>query len=225
MLDVACGTGEISRRVSQAFPRARVFGLELHTPHMRLGRTQAGGDAVRFVTGDAFRLPFPDGTFDLAMCRHTLQALPEPDQVVAEMRRVTRAGGFLHILAEDYAMMHFAPTELDCDLFWHRGPMRFAAATGTDLRIGRAMPKLLHDLGLTNFRLHYLIVDTLRVPREVIARIWEAWRDGYAEGIAAHTDLSLEETLAYFNDMLACLRRPDGYMVWQVPVLSVRVPG
>ena len=38
---------------------------------------------------------------------------------------------------------------------------------------------------LDDITVDYIIVDTLRVPRETFAAILEAWRDGYAESLAS----------------------------------------
>ena len=38
---------------------------------------------------------------------------------------------------------------------------------------------------MTDIAADYIVVDTLRVPRETFARIWEAWRDGYTDSIVA----------------------------------------
>ena len=70
----------------------------------------------------------------------------------------------------------------------------------------------------------YVVVDTIRVPRETFAGIWEAWRDGYADAIAENTRFTKEETLAYFEDMIACIRNPRGYAVWHVPILRAEKP-
>lgn len=63
------------------------------------------------------------------------------------------------------------------------------------------------------------------MPRETFASIWEAWRDGYADAIGEHTRFTNGEAQAFFEDMIACIRNPDGYAVWQVPVLSARKRG
>jgi hypothetical protein len=70
----------------------------------------------------------------------------------------------------------------------------------------------------------YVVVDTLRVPRETFATIFEAWRDGYAEAIGELTPVTRESALAYFEQMIANIRDPRGYAVWMVPVVSARVP-
>ena len=56
----------------------------------------------------------------------------------------------------------------------------------------------------------YVIVDTVRVPRETFAAILTAWRDGYAEPIGELTPISRESAVAYFNQMIANIRDPTG---------------
>ena len=95
--------------------------------------------------------------------------------------RVTRPGGRLHLIPEDYGMLHFQAGALDPRDFWHEAPARFGEATGTDLFVGRNTYGIFVDLGLTDITVDYVIVDTVRVPREIFARIFEAWRDGYVD--------------------------------------------
>jgi hypothetical protein len=70
----------------------------------------------------------------------------------------------------------------------------------------------------------YVIVDTVRVPRETFAAILTAWRDGYAEPIGERTPISRESAVAYFDQMIANVLDPHGYAVWMVPVVSARIP-
>jgi len=73
-------------------------------------------------------------------------------------------------------------------------------------------------------RVDYVVIDTTRVPRAVFADIWIAWRDGYATAIAEGTALELPEILDAFEDMINAIRSPDGYAVWQLPIVSGRAP-
>ena len=70
----------------------------------------------------------------------------------------------------------------------------------------------------------YVILDTLRVPRETFAAILEAWRDGYSESIGQLSSITRESAVAYFDQMAANIRNPNGYAVWMVPVVSARIP-
>jgi hypothetical protein len=154
-----------------------------------------------------------------------LQSIPHAERALAELVRVTRPGGRLHLIAEDYGMIHFTRGAQDPDEMWPAVPKRFGERTGTDMLIGRRTPGLLRRLGVGSITVEYVVVDTLRVARETFAAIWTAWRDGYVDAIAEHTDLTREQARAHFDDQLATLRDPDGYAVWMVPVVSGVAPG
>ena len=222
ILDVGCGTGEISSRLLEVFPDAAVTGVDVLDVHIAYAAERFAKLAPRlsFQTGDAYALDAADASFDLVVCRHMLQSVPYPERIVAEALRVLKAGGRLHLLAEDYAMMHFHPTEYDTDAFFHNGVAVMGEQTGVDLRNGRRMYTICRQSGLTDVTVRYLIVDTARVDRDLFARIWEAWRDGYTEVIAEHSGMDVEQVRAVWNDMIACIRNPDGYGVWQIPIIS-----
>lgn len=226
ILDVGCGTGEVSVRLASLFPAATVVGIDLIESHLELARKTAAtlGDRVTFRPGNAFDLEFDDATFDLAVCRHVFQAVPHPERIVAEMMRVTRPGGTLHMLVEDYGMIFFHPTRFDSARFWMEGPKVFGEKTGTNLYIGRAAFSMLSGMGLRDVAIDYVHVDTLRVPRETFAEIWISWRDGYADSVAESTGMPVEEAVARFDDMIATLRDPRGYALWLIPVASGIVP-
>jgi SAM-dependent methyltransferase len=226
ILDLGCGTGEITYRVAELFPAAKITGIDLDEGHLARARARcaAFSDRVRFQRGDALALGLPARQFDLVICRHLLQALPDARRALEEMRRVARPGSRLHLIAEDYGMLWCHPTEHDPDVFWREGAMVFGDSIGTDLRIGRKMFTLLTDLDLREITVDYLVVDTLRVPRETFARIWEAWRDGYTDSLVQHTRLSRAEIEGRWAEMIACVRNPRGYALWQLPLWSARVP-
>jgi len=224
ILDAGCGTGEISARLAERYGRARVLGVDIIANHLELARRRcaAFGERVRFEERSVYDLGLPDASFDLVVCRHVLHAIPHADRVLAELVRVTRPGGRLHLLVEDYGMIQFAPGALSHDHFWHAAPLRFGEATGTDLHIGRKTYALLRRLGLAEITVDYMIVDPLRAPRETIARIFTAWRDGYTDAIAETLALPRAQVTSHFDDMIATLRSPDGYAVWFAPVYSAR---
>lgn len=226
ILDAGCGTGEGSSRLAELFPRAHVVGIDIVDHHLDLARSRYGGLAARltFEHQSIFELRIPDRSFDLTVCRHVLHSIPHPDRVLGELARVTRPGGYLHLIPEDYGMLHFQNGSLDPRDFWHVGPAAFGSKTGTDLFIGRNVYGILAAMKMNEIAVNYVVVDTVRVPRETFAAILEAWRDGYAEPIGEHTPISRESAVAYFDQMIANIRDPRGYAVWMVPVVSARVP-
>lgn len=227
ILDLGCGTGEITSRLARLFTTARLTGVDLIEPHLALARARYAdlGTRVRFRQADAFDLPFERASFDLVVCRHVLQAVPHPERVLAEMVRVTRPGGRLHLLCEDYDMIHAAPARptrgVDVGSFWHVAPRVLAGATGVDTHIGRNIHRHLRGLPLDDIRIDYAIVDTQRVPRETFAAIFEAWRDGYTDDISTYMGLPPADVRDHFDATIECVR--TGYAVWFVPIVSARV--
>ena len=226
VLDVGCGTGEFSARIARLYPQVRVSGVDVEARSLATARIRYNDVAARlsFEEGDAFHLRFADGSFDLVVCRHVTQAVPGVEQLLGELRRVTRSGGWVHVLSEDYAMLHMMSGPLDADQFWQQGPIQFTAKTGTDARIGRKTWSSLKDLGLKNLRVDYVIVDTLRVKREVFAAIITAWRDGYSAALAEHSGMTMTQVRQHFDEIIASILNPDHYAVWFVPIISGQRP-
>ncbi|QCS41579.1 class I SAM-dependent methyltransferase [Natrinema versiforme] len=84
VLDVGCGTGELSRVLAAESP-GEVIGCDADSDLLA-----AASEHVPVVTGDAVRLPFPDDAFDLVVCQALLINLPEPAAALAEFARVSR---------------------------------------------------------------------------------------------------------------------------------------
>jgi SAM-dependent methyltransferase len=227
ILDAGCGTGQMTGRLAAHYPGATLLGIDVQDGSLdraRASATAAGlSDRVRYEHRSIYATGLADGAFDLTVCRHVLQSIPDADKAIAELLRVTRRGGTLHLLVEDYGMIHFARRRLNPDEFW-RAANAFGESTGTDLFVGRNTPGILHRLGLTAITMDYLVVDTVRTPRQTFADIWTAWRDGYADALAQHTSLTRQQALDHFNDMIETLRDPAGFGLWLVPVVSATVP-
>jgi len=242
VLDLGCGTGEITRRLADLYPRAHIVGIDILESNLALARRDSTSYGARVVyeTGDAFALQHADASFDLVVCRHMSQAVPHFDQVFNEISRVLKPRGWLHLLSEDYAMLRFprhlsanprlpgswAPVQQnrDPDRFWVDHALPFLESIGCDGRIGRHSPPLLEQRGYTDLAVDYVVVDTLRVPREAFANILVAWRDGCAPVLAETTRRPLDDVRADFDSMIADVATPPNYAVWHVPVISARRP-
>ena len=226
VLDVGCGTGEILARLATRFPEASFVGIDLDEAHLARARDKCAkfGTRVRFERGDALDLHFGPARFDQVICRHVVQAIPDAKRAYAEMGRVLKPGGRVHVIAEDYGMLWCHPTELDSDGFWQRMPNLYGAAIGCDLHVGRKTFTHLTDLGYSDIAVDYVVLDTIRVARDTFARIWEAWRDGYTDTLVQTTSVSRAEIEERFRQMIDCARDPRGYALWFVPVWTARKP-
>jgi ubiquinone/menaquinone biosynthesis C-methylase UbiE len=230
ILDLGCGTGEVTRRLAELYPQAHVTGVDILEGNLALARRDNAGDNRRidYAVGDAFALAYPDAQFDLVVCRHMSQAVPHFDKVLDEIGRVLKPGGWLHLLSEDYGMLrmprHVATTDFDPDRFWVDHALRFLESIHCDGRIGRHSPPLLEQRGYTELAVDYVIVDTLRVPRAVLADILVPWRDGFAAALAGVSGRSEADVRADFDTMIDDVRTPPRYVVWHVPIISARRP-
>ncbi len=97
ILDVGCGTGVFALRIREAFPRAKVWGVDLVAAMLSRGlaRWRAHRGHVAPVQGDSERLPFPDGAFDVVTCANSFHHYPHQQRAIEEMHRVLKPGGRL----------------------------------------------------------------------------------------------------------------------------------
>src|SRR4029453_9706947 len=100
ILDGGCGTGEVTFPLGGLLPGARLLGVDLIDEHRDRARARCAslGARARFEHRSIFDLGVEDGTFGLVVCRHVLQAVPHPDQAIAEFARVVKPGGWLHLI-------------------------------------------------------------------------------------------------------------------------------
>ena len=90
VLDVGCGRGYAETVVRAE--GGRYTGLDFVVSRR----------GFPLVQGDAARLPFGDGQFDVAFCIDASEHFPEPEHAAAEVRRVLRPGGVFFLSAPNY---------------------------------------------------------------------------------------------------------------------------
>jgi len=94
VLEVGAGTGRDGIELARA--GARVVALDYSPESLRLIKGQlAPGDSVALCCGDAFALPFADGSFDVVFHQGLLEHFRNPGDLIAENARVLRRGGLL----------------------------------------------------------------------------------------------------------------------------------
>ncbi|MFW5919231.1 MAG: class I SAM-dependent methyltransferase [archaeon] len=100
ILDVGCGTGESLRRVADA--DREVHGVDVSPHQLRHARGKTGLEDATLSLGDATRLPYRSGTFDVVMSIGSLPYVPDVDAALEEAHRVTGPDGRLFVVGPKY---------------------------------------------------------------------------------------------------------------------------
>ena len=96
ILDVCTGSGDTAIMMAQAYPDARVTGVDVSEKMLEIARTRASGiPNVEFRLANAMHLPFENGSFDRVLISFGLRNLDDLRAGLAEMKRVTRLGGLV----------------------------------------------------------------------------------------------------------------------------------
>lgn len=91
ILDVGCGAGFLAGRLARS--GHQVTGLDASEESLQVARFAEKTGRVHFVQGDAYRLPFPDHSFDVVTAMDFLEHVTDPARVVQEVSRVLQPGG------------------------------------------------------------------------------------------------------------------------------------
>jgi demethylmenaquinone methyltransferase/2-methoxy-6-polyprenyl-1,4-benzoquinol methylase len=99
ILDVACGTGDLSLTLFES-GQARIVGVDFCRPMLDLAASKAArsGSVLAFVEGDALDLPFADRSFEAVTIAFGLRNLTSVEAGFKELLRVLRPGGRVAVL-------------------------------------------------------------------------------------------------------------------------------
>lgn len=145
VLDVGCGTGRWAELVLNAWPGAKVTGLDLSQEMLRQAIVRAASypERLDLVHGDAQSLPFDDATFDIVTCSHSFHHYPDQRGVVAEMARVLKPGGRV-VIVDGCRDTWWGWFIFDGLVTWAEGHVHHCSR--------RRMRHLLEDVGIENIR-------------------------------------------------------------------------
>jgi ubiquinone/menaquinone biosynthesis C-methylase UbiE len=194
VLDVACGTGNLSIPAAKA--GAIVTGVDIAPNLLERARARATqeGLAVRFDEGDAEDLPYEDGSFELVISMFGVMFAPRADLAAKELTRVCRAGGQI-------AMASWTPTGFIGELFKVTG-RHVAAPTGVpspllwgdDARVRDRLRALTTEVKPTR------LIAQLRFPLSVPETV-EFYRVHYGPTLRAFAGLSEAAQAALRRDL------------------------
>jgi demethylmenaquinone methyltransferase/2-methoxy-6-polyprenyl-1,4-benzoquinol methylase len=161
VLDVGCGTGELTRLAAHHFPRAEVVGVDFTRAMIDKAVERTGGTGVgprvRYVRASALHLPFALGRFDLVMSAFVARNLPRLPDAFREMVGALSPGGSILTLEITEAPSEFVRSNFhayfDRVVPWlgaavhSAGPYRYLPESLRHLPGREEMVQLLRDAG------------------------------------------------------------------------------
>ena len=161
-LDVGCGTGSLTKLILEAQQPANITAIDSSPEFVAYARQTIGQGSVDFRVNLAQSLELDTNSVDVTVSGLVLNFVPQPEEAVAEMRRVTNPDGEIGIFLWDYAegmkMLRY---------FWDAAVELDSGAK--DLDEGHRFPlcqegqleSLVRDAGLTHIEATAIEVNTV----------------------------------------------------------------
>jgi SAM-dependent methyltransferase len=132
VLEIAAGTGVVTRHLASALPESvAIVATDLNQSMLDMAASIGTTRNVVWRQADAMQLPFPDGTFDAVVCQFGVMFFPDRAKAYSEVRRVLRHRGiFVFSVWDRISENEFADTVTTAleDVF-PEDPPRFLART------------------------------------------------------------------------------------------------
>lgn len=210
VLEVGCGTGEVLDRLVRHAGVAHAAGVDLSA--FLAERAAQRFPQYAISAGDGAALPFPDASFDLTYTATVLVHAANPQAILKEMHRVTRPGGTVSVLDQDFGSAVLYPGDRALN------DRVLAAATDfwQDGGIGRRLPSLMVRAGLPAPRLDATVRIDRTLDEPFFARIRD-WvvsagfpADDADRWMAGVVDEAKTDEFVFTRNFYACVaRRPD----------------
>lgn len=202
VLDIGCGSGYFSALLADS--GAIVTGLDSLSAYIELARARHGGGdrRLKFLQGDARRLPFADRSFDAVWSGHSMQSYPDLDGCLAETHRVLKPGGTLAVLETDnvHSVMLSWPPDLELAVRQaeHREIGDADSYRGT--YFPRFAERMFHGAGLIDYEPRYVFIHRRGPAEAPLAEFVQLYLENLLEKTREHLGERLRAQLAALAD-------------------------
>ena len=206
ILDLACGPGNLARRLAAAVaPGGEVVGVDLAPGMIEVARSRAIPNA-RFELMDIEELSFPSASFDAATCGHGLQFAPNLERALGEARRVLRGASRFAASVPVEPPGQGVIALLDAIVDRHLPPAPRAIdqeATRRTVSDPDLLSQAARDAGFADARVEVLEEKVVWESAEQLVALFTSWWDCAAR-LERLTD---EQRAAFIDDALDSLHR------------------
>ena len=146
ILEVGCGTGAVISDIKLEYADKIniITGVDIDYQSLLYAEHNKCTDLIQ---ADGSYLPFADSCFDLAFCHYLLLWVPDPSEILSEMKRVIKPGGICAAMAEPcYKEMTASPRQLYALALRQQKEL---ADSGADINIGNKLPRIFEEAGFS----------------------------------------------------------------------------
>ena len=94
VLEIACGTGRVTRHLRKVLPASvRLFATDISSDMLSIANRELNNNGIIFQVEDAQNLSFADDSFDVVICQFGVMFLPDKKKGFEEILRVLKPGG------------------------------------------------------------------------------------------------------------------------------------
>jgi SAM-dependent methyltransferase len=224
LLEIGCGTGSLTFALAETAGFARLTAVDQSAVYLAAAQAKNRDPRVHLEQGDGCALRFADASFDRTLSMLVLPSVvPEPEQVVAEMRRVTRPGGV--VAASFWDTPGGTPHQR---MFWDTAAaLDDSAGKARDSTLSRpiyapgALPRMWAAAGLVEIDQRSLMI---RMDFADFADYWAPFASGEG-GLGAYVaslDAPQRDRLEHRLRAAYLTGRPDGERSFAAVALSCR---
>jgi ubiquinone/menaquinone biosynthesis C-methylase UbiE len=219
--DICCGCGDVALLIAKELKPSIVVGIDHSLPGVTYaGRLQKEFEVsnVDFKLGDATALMLDDDLFDFVICRLSIQIFSKPEEILKELYRITKPGGTVYLIGEDYDLIVGYPNAESIRRVYDKAAV-YGKQMGMDLYNGKKLFSFLANMKLRDIKIDYIHVDTNNSSREDLAGMITSWRFFSADTIGKRLNIShadYDELLKGYDDHIQTINNPLGYTIWTV---------
>lgn len=198
ILDVGCGTGIIALELAKNFPDYRVDAVDINSLRFKKNKEKNKTHFnLNFYLADASHLPFDSDSYDIAFTRFLLEYIKKPENVIKEMIRVVRPGGYVLLQDLDGQLLTHYPYETEFKMKT-QAIIKYLAKTGFDPFVGRKLFYLVKRNGLKNISVK--IEPYHLYAGRIDAKNYKLW------------DLKLKIAFPHIAKALGSIKEADNYI-------------
>ncbi len=213
ILDVACGTGEMTCWMAQQ-TKGKVVAVDISEEQLKIGRRNAealGVKNIEFRQLSAFDLDKINESFDFIYCRFLLVHIQRPEDVMQAMYRRLSQDGIIACEEATVSVSFCYPQSPAFDK-WLQLWAALRKANGTDMDLGLKLPQMFNNLGFVGIEAQLVqpVLSTVDEKRLLKLNVKEATNAAVDAGLAT------KEVMMQLADDLEVLAKDENCFIGYV---------